>query len=58
MSQIVSQFDLGVITITENWDLLVSPTEALAAPVLTSIGEEYILSFIELTRVEKFIEFE
>ena len=58
MSQIVSQFDLGVITITENWDLLVNSTEALAAPVLTSIGEEYILSFIDLTKVKKFTKFE
>jgi len=58
MSQIVSQFDIGIITITENWDLLVGATAANAAPVLSTIDQEYIVSFVNLQRVEKFTTFE
>jgi len=58
MSQIVSQFDLGIITITENWDLIVDPTQYSAAPRLSNIDQEYIISFIDLTRVKSFTTFE
>lgn len=58
MSQIVSQFDLGIITITENWDLIVGASEPNAAPRLSNIDQEYIISFIDLTRVKSFMKFE
>jgi len=57
MSQIVSQFDIGVITITENWDLLVGATAVNAAPVLSTIDQEYIVSFVNLERVKEFTTF-
>jgi hypothetical protein len=58
MSQIVSQFDLGIITITENWDLIVGPSASGSAPRLSSIDQEYIVSFIDLTKVKSFTTFE
>jgi hypothetical protein len=58
MSQIVSQFDLGIITITENWDLIIGPSASGSAPRLSSIDQEYIISFIDLTRVKSFMKFE
>ena len=58
MPQIVSQFDIGVITITENWDMLANATASNAAPLLTTVDQEYIISFVELQRVIKFTNFE
>lgn len=58
MSQIVSQFDLGIITLSENWDLIVGATSINATPILDSINQEYIISFVDLIRVKEFIKFE
>jgi len=58
MSQIVSQFDLGIITINQTWNTNSVSTSADASPVLTNIDEEYVISFIDLSKVKKFTTFE
>ena len=57
MSQIISQFDLGIISIVENYDLIVESSHPSAAPILGTIGQELVVSFIQLKKVEKFTKF-
>lgn len=57
MSQIISQFDLGIISIVENYDLIVESSHPNAAPILGTIGQELVVSFIQLKKVEKFTKF-
>jgi len=57
MSQIISQFDLGIISIVENYDLIVESLHPNAAPILGTIGQELVVSFIQLKKVEKFTKF-
>jgi hypothetical protein len=57
MSQIISQFDLGIISIVENYDLIVESQHPNAAPILGTIGQELVVSFIQLKKVEKFTKF-
>jgi len=57
MSQIVSQFDLGIISIVENYDLIVESLHPNAAPTFGTIGQELVVSFIQLKKVEKFTKF-
>jgi hypothetical protein len=57
MSQIISQFDLGIISVVENYDLIVESTHPSAAPTFGTIGHELVVSFIQLKKVEKFTKF-
>lgn len=57
MSQIISQFDIGLISISEKYDLIVASTHPNAAPVLDTIGQELVISFIQLKSVQKFTKF-
>ena len=57
MSNIVNDFNLGTIKITQSYDVNVDPLDPGATPYLNQIDEELIVSFIELNRVTKFTKF-
>jgi hypothetical protein len=54
---VTSQFDIGVISITQSYDIYAQQSEAQATPYLNTIGQEYIESYIQLEKVVKFIDF-
>ncbi len=54
---IKSDFSIGVITITQSYDISASQSEVGATPYLSDINDEYIESYIELERVKKFTKF-
>jgi hypothetical protein len=56
MSQI-SDFNLGIITITQSYNINATQSEVDATPYFFNIDDEYIISYIELDRVEKFTKF-
>lgn len=56
MSQI-SNFNLGIITITQSYNINATQSEVDATPYFFTIDDEYIISYIELDRVEKFTKF-
>lgn len=58
MSQIINDFNTGTITITEEYNLSATQSDIDATPYFNSIDDEYVVSFIELDRVEKFTKFE
>lgn len=51
---VTSDFNLGVISITQSYNISASQSEADATPYFDSIGSEYIISYIELDKVKKF----
>jgi hypothetical protein len=57
MSNIVNDFNLGTIKITQSYDVNVDPLDPGATPYLNQIDEELIVSFIQLDRVTKFTKF-
>jgi len=57
MSQVVSDLNTGIITISDEFDISLPQGDALATPYLSSIYDEYVISFIQLESVTKFISF-
>ena len=57
MSNIVNNFTTGEINISEKYNLEAIPPAIDATPLFSTIGQEWIVSFIQLERVEKFTEF-
>lgn len=58
MSNIVNNFNLGEISITEEYNISATQSEIDATPYFLHIDEEYGISFINLEKVEKFTKFE
>ena len=58
MSNIVNNFTTGQIKISEQYNLESIPPALDATPFFSSIGQEWIVSFIQLERVKKFTQFE
>lgn len=58
MSNIINNFTTGEIKISDEYNLNSIPPDVDATPVFSSIGEEWIVSFIQLERVQKFTGFE
>lgn len=57
MSEVVSDFNTGIITISDTFDRTATASAIDATPYLSAIDEEYVLSFIDLDRVTKFTTF-
>lgn len=57
MSNIVNDFNLGTIKITQSYNIDALPSDSDATPYLNQVDEELIVSFIELDRVTKFTKF-
>jgi hypothetical protein len=57
MSQIVNDFNTGIINIIQSYNVSATQSEADATPYFQSIDEEYIISFIQLEKVKKFTKF-
>jgi hypothetical protein len=57
MSNIVNNFTTGIITISEEFNLDSIPPQIDSTPIFNTIGQEWIVSFIQLDRVEKFTRF-
>jgi hypothetical protein len=57
MSNIVNDFNLGTIKITQSYNIDALPSDSDATPYLNQVDEELIVSFIELDRVTKFTNF-
>lgn len=57
MSQIINDFTTGEIKISESYNISASELEVDATPYFKEIGKEYIVSFINLEKVEKFTHF-
>ena len=58
MSQIVNDFNTGIINIIQSYNVSATQSEADATPYFQSIDEEYIISFIQLEKVKKFTNFQ
>lgn len=58
MSNIVNNFNLGEIIIDELYDVSATQSEINATPYFYNVGDEYIISFIQLERVKEFNTFE
>ena len=57
MSNIVNNFTTGEINISEKYNIEAIPPAIDATPLFSTIGQEWIVSFIQLERVEKFTDF-
>ena len=57
MSNIVNDFNLRTIKITQSYNIDALPSDSDATPYLNQVDEELIVSFIELDRVTKFSKF-
>ncbi len=57
MSQITNDFTLGVITITHSYNTLSGASASDATPYFYEPEDEYIISFIQLEKVESFETF-
>ena len=58
MSQIVNDFNTGIIIISEEYNISATPSAIDSTPVFSNIGDEYVISFIQLNRVKSFSNFE
>lgn len=56
MSQI-SDFNIGIINISKNYNINATQSDIDATPYFLNINDEYIISYIELEKVEKFTSF-
>jgi len=57
MSNIVNNFTTGIITISDEFNLDSIPPAIDSTPEFDVIGQEWIVSFIQLERVQKFTKF-
>jgi hypothetical protein len=54
---VTSKFDIGIITITQSYNIFASQSEIGATPYFSSIGYEYTESYIQLEKVTKLTKF-
>jgi hypothetical protein len=57
MSQIVNDFNTGIINIIQSYNVSATQSDADATPYFESVDQEYIISFIQLEKVKKFTKF-
>jgi hypothetical protein len=57
MSQILNDFNIGIINISQSYNISATQSEADATPYLEIVDQEYIISFIQLEKVKKFTKF-
>lgn len=55
---VLTDFNTGIITITQSYNISATQSEADATPYFNEIGSEYVISYIELEKVKKFTNFE
>ena len=54
---VTSDFNLGVISITQSYNISASQSDPDATPYFNDIDFEYIESYINLEKVKKFTKF-
>lgn len=57
MQQIVSSLENGTITISDKFSVTAATASVDATPQFTSIGSEYIISFVNLENIKRFTKF-
>jgi hypothetical protein len=57
MSQILNDFNTGIINISQSYNISATQSEVDATPYFENVNQEYVISFIELEKVEKFTKF-
>ena len=57
MSQVTNDFTTGSITISQSYNTLSGSTASDATPYFYEVGDEYVISFIQLEKVEEFTNF-
>ena len=57
MSQILNDFNTGIINISQSYNVSATQSEADATPYFDIVDQEYIISFIQLEKVKKFTKF-
>jgi len=57
MSQVTNDFTTGSIIISQSYNTLAGSTASDATPYFYEIGDEYVISFIQLEKVEEFTNF-
>ena len=57
MSQILNDFNTGIINISQSYNVSATQSEADATPYFDVVDQEYIISFIQLEKVKKFTKF-
>ena len=58
MQQVVSDLQNGTINISQKFDIYAATASVDATPNFTSVGSEYIISFINLQNVKNFTKFQ
>ena len=57
MSQVTNDFTTGSIIISQSYNTLSGSTASDATPYFYEVGDEYVISFIQLEKVEEFTNF-
>lgn len=57
MSQILNDFNTGLINISQTYNVSATQSEADATPYFENVDQEYIISFIQLEKIKKFTKF-
>jgi len=57
MSQILNDFNTGIINISQSYNISATQSEVDATPYFENVNQEYVISFIELEKIEKFTKF-
>ena len=57
MSQVTNDFTIGSIIISQSYNTLSGSTASDATPYFYEVGDEYVISFIQLEKVEGFTNF-
>ena len=58
MQQVVSDLQNGTINISQKFDIYAATASVDATPNFTSVGSEYIISFVNLQNVKRFTKFQ
>jgi hypothetical protein len=58
MQQVVSDLQNGTVNISQKFDIYAATASVDATPNFSSIGSEYIISFVNLQNVKKFTKFQ
>jgi len=58
MQQVVSDLQNGTINISQKYDIYAATASVDATPNFTSVGSEYIISFVNLQNVKNFAKFQ
>ena len=57
MSQVTNDFTIGSIIISQSYNTLSGSTASDATPYFYEVGDEYVISFIQLEKIEEFTNF-